>query len=88
MTEKDFTNILDNICLAQIYEKHGEKRKIIGIMIFFRTKITSIIKPILRPLRDHKAIVSTSLEEDYLALQILGLEPSITEFYAWLTTGL
>lgn len=88
LTEKDFTNLLKHICLAQIYDKHDDKKEIIGVMIFFRTRVTSIIKPILRPLSDYKAIISTSPEEDYLLVYILGLDPSVVEFYVWLTTGL
>jgi len=80
LTEKDFSNLLEHMCIAQIYEKHNNVREIIGIMFYYRTRFIPNMKPALRYLSNHRAVVSTSSEEDYLVLFVLGVEPSIARF--------
>jgi len=89
LTEKDFSNLLEHMCIAQIYEKYNNVREeIIGIMFYCRTRFIPTMKPALRDLSNHRGVVSTSSEEDYLVLFVLGVEPSIARFYVWLITGL
>lgn len=64
LTEEKFADLLNHACIARIYEKSDNEENFIGIIIFFRTKITSVLKPVLRSLGDYRSIIYTSPEED------------------------